>query len=390
MDRLQLLICLTMIARMTSLLYRQTQGTIWIYPLIPSCLVSPLKSRPSSEPRVNFGYEKGTGEAAGIWDFEAELDEQLYWNMSLLSEVALCLRTRIIKDTNVRNGVSYPSSFNGKNIIAILRACIEEEHDDTDTPLPLESLVLDIARSLQRQFLFCEVGSLEWGEETICNSEERIYKFLDDQEDSLSTGADDEAPTGVIPMLTPCYSPICSDDWPCFSYACPRWGQAQPSRPESGQPTTMGSKVRTSGVMISSTRPADITLLLDHVRDIGRTSHPEVKPVPDNILSSLNDPVRPQVASTESEGDLLDNYWELVKKMDTAFNTEFELTQFSHEIIAKLKVDSIGGSSYHSGLPRFQYNLKWCLALCISFPLVYSLSLNFPSLLDYIRVNYLY
>ncbi|KAK0217921.1 kinase-like domain-containing protein [Armillaria fumosa] len=229
-------------------------------------LVSPRKSRPSGEPRVNFvGHERGTGEAAGIWDFDAELDEQLYWDMSLLSEATLCLRTRIIKDTNIRNGVSYPSSFNGKNIITMLRACIEEKHDDTDTPLPLESLVLDIARSLQRQFLFCEVGSLEWGEETICNSEERIYRFLDDQEDSLSTSTDDEVPTGVIPMLTPCYSPTCSDDWPCFSHTCPRWGKAQPSRPqESGQPAIVGSKVKTSGVMISSTRPADITLLLDH------------------------------------------------------------------------------------------------------------------------------
>ncbi|PBK72353.1 hypothetical protein ARMSODRAFT_753829 [Armillaria solidipes] len=340
----------------------------------PQLLVSPRKGRPSSDPRVNFGDGRGTGEAAGIWDFEAELDEQLYWDMSLLSEAALCLRTRVIKNTNVRNGVSYPSSFNGKDIIATLRACIEEEHDDTDTPLPLESLVLDIARSLQRQFLFCEVGSVEWGEETIYNSEVRIYRFLDD---SLSTSSDDEVPTGVMPMLTRCYSPTCSDDWPCFSHACPRWGNAQPSRPESGQPATVGSRGKPSGVMTSSTRPVDITLLLDRVRDIGRTPHP-VKSVPDNLLLSLDDPVRP----TGSEGDLLDNYWELAEKMDIAFDTEFELKQFSHEVTAK--VDSIADSSHQSEPPRFQY--KWFLALCISFPLVYLLSLNILSLLDFVFV----
>ncbi|KAK0238895.1 hypothetical protein EDD85DRAFT_524098 [Armillaria nabsnona] len=351
----------------------------------PQLLVSPRKSRPSSDPRVSFDYGRGTGEAAGIWDFEAELDEQLYWDMSLLSEAALCLRTRVMKNTNVRNGVSYPSSFNGQDIIATLRACIEEEHEDTDTPLPLESLVLDIARSLQCQFLFCEVGSLEWGGETIYNGEERIYRFLDDQGDSLSTSTDDEVPTGVIPMLTPCYSPTCSDDWPCFSHACPRWGKAQPSRPESGQPVTLASKVKPSGVMIASTRPADITLLLDRVRDIGRTPH-SVKSVPDNLLSPLDDPVRSQVASTESEGDLLDSYWELVEKMDTAFDTEFELKHFSHEVTAK--VDSIADTSHHSETPRFRY--EWFLALCISFPLVYLLSLSLPSLLVCIHMNYLY
>ncbi|KAK0202610.1 hypothetical protein DFS33DRAFT_914432 [Desarmillaria ectypa] len=146
--------------------------------------------------------------------------------MSLLSEAALCLQTRVTKGTNVRNGVSYPSSFNGKDLLATLRACIEEEHDDTDTPLPPESLVLDIARSLQRQFLLCEVGSLGWGEEqyTIC---------------FLSISLDEDVPNGVVPMLTRCYSPTCSDDWPCFSYACPRWGNAQPSRPGN---VTMGSR----------------------------------------------------------------------------------------------------------------------------------------------------
>ncbi|KAK0188947.1 hypothetical protein F5146DRAFT_1140510 [Armillaria mellea] len=350
----------------------------------PQLLVSPRKSRPSNEPRVNYSYGRGIGEAAGIWDLEPECDEQLCWDISLLSAAALCLRTRIMKYTNVRNGVSYPSSFNGKDIIATLRVCIEEEHDDTDSPLPLESLVLDIARSLQRQFLFCEVGSLEWGdsEETVYHSEERIYRFLDDQDDSLSTNTEDEVPTGVIPMLTHCYSPTCSDDWPCFSHACPRWGKAQPSQPESSQPATVGSKMKPSGAMIPSTRPADITLLLDRVRDTGRTPHP-VKSVPDNLLSSLDDPVRPQVASTGSEGDLLDNYWQLTEKMDTAFDTKFELKQFSQEVIAR--VDSIADSSHHSEPLRFQYKFKWVLALCMSFPLAYLLSLNLPSLLDCIR-----
>ncbi len=95
----------------------------------PQLLVSPRKGRPSSDPRVNVGYG-GIGEAAGIWDFEAALAEQLYWDMSLLSEAALCLRTRVMKNTNVRNGVSYPLSFNGKDIIVSL--------------IPLFKLILNI------------------------------------------------------------------------------------------------------------------------------------------------------------------------------------------------------------------------------------------------------
>ncbi|KAK0467039.1 uncharacterized protein EV420DRAFT_662051 [Desarmillaria tabescens] len=341
----------------------------------PRLLVSPRKSRPSSVlPTVSFGYGRGTGEAAGIWDLELAVNEPLCWGISLLSEAALCLRTLVTKGTNVKNGVSYPLSFTGKDLLATLRACIEEEHDDTDTPLPLESLVLDIARSLQTQFLFCEVGSQGWGEETIYNSEECIYMFLDDQEDPLSIRSDDEIPTGVVPMLTRCYSPTCSDDWPCFSYACPRWGYAQPSR----QSVTVGSKVEPSGVKTSSARPADIIPLLDHIRDMGRTLHP-IEFVSDCLSPRELPPIDTQVASTRSEGDLLNSYWELVEKMDVAFDTGFGLEQFPQEVTAK--VDSIADSSRHPEPKRFQY--KWLLALCISFPFVYVLSLNILPLLDF-------
>lgn len=34
-----------------------------------------------------------------------------------------------------------------------------------------------------------------------------------------------ELPTGVITLLTKCYSPSCNDAGPCYSYGCPKRGQ---------------------------------------------------------------------------------------------------------------------------------------------------------------------
>ena len=52
---------------------------------------------------------------------------------------------------------------------------------------------------------------------------EDVYMFLDDQEGGSDAILErEELPTGVITMLTRCYSPSCGDGTPCYAYSCPR------------------------------------------------------------------------------------------------------------------------------------------------------------------------
>jgi hypothetical protein len=47
--------------------------------------------------------------------------------------------------------------------------------------------------------------------------------FLDDVEGGSEDLAErEELPTGVITMLTRCYSPSCGEGVPCYSQHCPR------------------------------------------------------------------------------------------------------------------------------------------------------------------------
>lgn len=52
---------------------------------------------------------------------------------------------------------------------------------------------------------------------------EDVYMFLDDREGGSEMISErEELPTGVITMLTRCYSPSCGEGIPCYSYSCPR------------------------------------------------------------------------------------------------------------------------------------------------------------------------
>lgn len=77
---------------------------------------------------------------------------------------------------------------------------------------------LQVARSLQSQLFFYEV---EWGGRVLQDGVEDVYMFLDDEQE---TSEREELPTGVITLLTKCYTPGCGDDGPCYAYACPRKG----------------------------------------------------------------------------------------------------------------------------------------------------------------------
>ena len=77
-----------------------------------------------------------------------------------------------------------------------------------------------MARSLQSQLFFYEV---EWGGKVLQDSVEDVYMFLGDEEGPADSRTEqEELPTGVFPMLTKCYSPLCVDSNPCYAYTCPR------------------------------------------------------------------------------------------------------------------------------------------------------------------------
>jgi hypothetical protein len=80
---------------------------------------------------------------------------------------------------------------------------------------------LQVARALQSQLFFYEV---EWGSRALQDSVEDVYMFLDDMDGaSDAPRADVEGlPTGVILLMTKCYSPACTDEDPCYAFACPR------------------------------------------------------------------------------------------------------------------------------------------------------------------------
>lgn len=47
--------------------------------------------------------------------------------------------------------------------------------------------------------------------------------FLDDLEGTSEGPRErEELPTAVVTMLTKCYAPSCSEEDPCYSFACPR------------------------------------------------------------------------------------------------------------------------------------------------------------------------
>jgi hypothetical protein len=82
-------------------------------------------------------------------------------------------------------------------------------------------MALQIARSLQSQFFFREVY---WPSRMLQDSAEYIYTFLDDMDGGSEAGMGylEELPSGVILLMTKCYSPGCSDEDPCYASTCPR------------------------------------------------------------------------------------------------------------------------------------------------------------------------
>ncbi|KAJ7319295.1 CNH domain-containing protein [Mycena albidolilacea] len=165
-------------------------------------------------------------EGEGYWeDEDEEEDETRFVNFSLLSHIAVQLRDKVPRGTHVKGSIPYPRAFTGKDIVSTIQAQIQRElavnHGISTSD---RRAALQVARSLQSQLFFYEV---EWGGRVLQDGVEDVYMFLDDQEGGSDAAPErEELPTGVVTMLTKCYSPSCGDEAPCYSYGCPRRGNS--------------------------------------------------------------------------------------------------------------------------------------------------------------------
>jgi hypothetical protein len=157
-------------------------------------------------------YSEGDSEGA---------DEDRFVNFALLSHLAVRLRDNVPRGTHTKENIPYPRAFTGKDIVSTIQSQIQRElliiHGISTND---RRAALLIARSLQRQLFFYEV---EWGDRLLQDGVEDVYMFLDDVEGGSDMAMQrEELPTAVITLLTKCYSPSCSDEEPCYAYACPR------------------------------------------------------------------------------------------------------------------------------------------------------------------------
>ncbi|KAG0704634.1 hypothetical protein DFH29DRAFT_911319 [Suillus ampliporus] len=148
-------------------------------------------------------------------------DPDRFVNFSLLSHLAVRLRDKVPRGTHVKSSIPYPRAFTGKDIVSTIQSQIQREllinHGVSTTD---RRAALQVARSLQQQLFFYEV---EWGQKLLQDGVEDVYMFLDDLEGNSEAHRErEELPTAVITSLTRCYASSCSEDDPCYSFACPR------------------------------------------------------------------------------------------------------------------------------------------------------------------------
>ncbi|KAF8887321.1 CNH domain-containing protein [Infundibulicybe gibba] len=154
-------------------------------------------------------------EADGEYWEDDEEDESRFVNFSLLSHIAVQLRDKVPRGTHVKGSIPYPRAFTGKDIVLAINHGLSTND---------RRAALQVARSLQNQLFFYEV---EWGGRVLQDGVEDVYMFLDDQEGGSDAAPErEELPTGVVTMLTRCYSPSCGDGSPCYAYGCPRKGNS--------------------------------------------------------------------------------------------------------------------------------------------------------------------
>ncbi|KAL0068394.1 Rho guanine nucleotide exchange factor [Marasmius tenuissimus] len=157
-----------------------------------------------------------------LWNgSEGSQDPSLFINYSLLSHIAVQLKDKVPRGTHVKTSIPYPRAFTGKDIVTAIQGLIQRElainHNISTSD---RRAAIQVARSLQSQLFFYEV---EWGGGVLQDGVEDVYMFWDDQ-DGPSGGEPAELPTGVVTVLTKCYTPDCVEGSACYSPRCPRRG----------------------------------------------------------------------------------------------------------------------------------------------------------------------
>lgn len=159
------------------------------------------------------------------WEDFGELEDDNFVNFSLLSHLAVQLKDKVPRGTQVKGGIPYNNAFTGRDVVSTIQSQIQRElalnHNVSTAD---RRAALQVARSLQSQLFFYEV---EWNNRVLQDGVEDVYMFLDSSSEPSSSSAplvDDlqELPTGVVTMLTRCYVPSCSEEEGCYSFSCPR------------------------------------------------------------------------------------------------------------------------------------------------------------------------
>ncbi|KAG8896511.1 hypothetical protein FRB99_008857 [Tulasnella sp. 403] len=164
------------------------------------------------------------------YDEEDEEDDSRFINLALLSHIAVRLRDKVPRATHVKGSIPYPRAFTGKDVVSTIQSIIQRELlISLGISTNDRRIALQVARSLQDQLYIYEV---EWGGRSLSDSVEDVFMFLDDDGGEGEAGPSNaalqglaELPTGVITLLTKCYSPSCGEGEECYSYSCPKRGQ---------------------------------------------------------------------------------------------------------------------------------------------------------------------
>ncbi|KAF5373249.1 hypothetical protein D9615_007439 [Tricholomella constricta] len=156
-------------------------------------------------------------------DFSRKRDEELELDrivnrFSLLSHFAAEIWDKVLRGTHVKGNTSYHRAFTGKDIVTTIHSLIWRELCMNHGAIPTDRrAALQIARSLQSQLMFYEVG---WAGRMLQDDIDDVYVFVSDgDDDDTKANGLQEAPTGVMTMLTRCYSPTCNEGPDCYGNA---------------------------------------------------------------------------------------------------------------------------------------------------------------------------
>ncbi|KEP46985.1 putative Rho guanyl-nucleotide exchange factor [Rhizoctonia solani 123E] len=188
---------------------------------------------------------------------------------ALLSRVANAFRRRIRLASRTKDGLTYLSTFNGRQAVDIMIRIIKT---------PDRSIALLLGRALEAQKFFRDVTY----KHNLRDSPTHLYRFsypglviLSEtkrgkaKQSNLVKKDPASLPSGIFTPLTKCYSPGCSRDRTCYSYSCP-----------GRQPLTVGVSASPKPVVTNTTRNTSImadraskrSLIERGLREPGRAS----------------------------------------------------------------------------------------------------------------------